>query len=200
MTAAILTRGRCIFGMGDAQGRSSLTLLVSQRDYTCSVKLSVCPQSLYTPQLLSDCSETSHTCWMWSPHCLNYFLNYRSTVKVVGHRKVFLVMYRRRIVIESRDWCHNVGELNINNFCIWHFGLWPIVSNIARGHISDPLLICRLLLSMMWLRQALMYNNMYIMCMCTVVECFIWEYQAILVLEHAMHSMIIILTVVYCTH
>ena len=44
--------------------------------------------------------------------------NVRSKVKVVGHRKVFLVISRRRIVVESRDWCQNVGEININNFCI----------------------------------------------------------------------------------
>ena len=54
-------------------------------------------------------------------------------VKVVGHRKVFLVISQRRIVIESRDWCQNVGVININNFCIWHFGLWPIVYKIDFG-------------------------------------------------------------------
>ena len=35
-----------------------------------------------------------------------YFLNFRSKVKVVGHRKVkhvFLVISRRRLVVESRD-------------------------------------------------------------------------------------------------
>ena len=31
----------------------------------------------------------------------------------------------------------NVGEINIDNFCIWHFGLWPIVSKFARGQGSD---------------------------------------------------------------
>ena len=53
----------------------------------------------------------------------NYFHNFRSQIKVVGHRKV--------------------GEININNFCIWNFGLWPIVSKIARGQRSDPLLKIR---------------------------------------------------------
>ena len=49
-----------------------------------------------------------------------YFQSFRSKVKVVGHRKVnvFLIISRRRIVVESRDWCQNVGEININNFCI----------------------------------------------------------------------------------
>ena len=47
--------------------------------------------------------------------------NFRSTVKVVDHRKVknvFLVISRRRIVVESRDWCQNVGEINIDNICV----------------------------------------------------------------------------------
>ena len=67
--------------------------------------------------------------------------SFRSTVKVVGHRKVknvFLVISRRRIVVEIRDWCQNVGDL-----FIWHFGLWPIVSKIARGQSSDPRLKMR---------------------------------------------------------
>ena len=90
----------------------------SQRDYSVhvvcvSICLWLCPQSwsCSTPQFWSDCSETSHTCWMWS---------------------------RRLIVVESRDWCHNVGKININNFCIWHFGVWPIVSKIAQCKRSTP--------------------------------------------------------------
>ena len=42
----------------------------------------------------------------------NYCQHCRSTVKVVGHRKVknvLLVISRRRIVLESRDCCQNVG-------------------------------------------------------------------------------------------
>ena len=41
----------------------------------------------------------------------NYFQNFRSEVKVVGHRKVknvLLVISRRRIVVESRDWCQYI--------------------------------------------------------------------------------------------
>ena len=71
-------------------------LLVWQRDYSVhivclpislSVCLWLCPRSwsCSTPQFWSDCSETSHTCWMWSPHCVKLF---RSKVKVVGLRKV----------------------------------------------------------------------------------------------------------------
>ena len=56
----------------------------------------------------------------------NYFHNFRSQIKVVG-----------------RNRCEYVGKININNFCIWHFGLWPVVSKIARGQRSDPLLKIR---------------------------------------------------------
>ena len=49
---------------------------------------------------------------------LYYFQNFRSKVKVVGHRKVKNVSFFGHIVVESRDWCQNVGEININNFCI----------------------------------------------------------------------------------
>ena len=71
-----------------------------------SVALSAIIILLYTPQFWSDCSTTSHTCWMWSPHCVQLF-SVRSKVKVVNHPKVknvFLVISRRRIVVESRDW------------------------------------------------------------------------------------------------
>ena len=57
---------------------------------------------------------------MWSPHCV-LFQNSRSKVKVVGHRKVknvFLVISRRRIVVESRDWRRNVGELIDTTFVL----------------------------------------------------------------------------------
>ena len=48
-----------------------------------------------------------------------YFQNCMSNVKVVGHRKVknvFLVISRRRIVVESRDWCQYVGKLIYTTF------------------------------------------------------------------------------------
>ena len=55
--------------------------------------------------------------------CQIIFQNFRSKVKIVDHRNVkhvFLVIYRRRLVVESRDWCQNVGEINIDidNLCI----------------------------------------------------------------------------------
>ena len=74
-----------------------------------------------------------------------YFQKFRSKVKVVGHRKVKNVFTVAHIseTNSRRDLCQNIGEININNFCIWHFGLWPIVSKIARGQSSDPLLKMR---------------------------------------------------------
>ena len=42
------------------------------------------------------------------------------------------------MVVEIRDWCQNVGKYNTYNFCIWHFGLYAIVSKIDRCRSSDP--------------------------------------------------------------
>ena len=58
---------------------------------------------------------------MWSPHCVSIILFSEVHVKGQGRRspkgqKRVLVISRRRIVVESRDWCHNDGE--INNFYI----------------------------------------------------------------------------------
>ena len=62
---------------------------------------------------------------MWSPHCVKLFSELK--VKVVGHRKVknvFLVISRRRIVVESRDWCQNLGEINIKQLLYLTF--WSV--------------------------------------------------------------------------
>ena len=90
-----------------------ITAYQSRREtimFTLSVCLFVCPQtwSCSTHHSFNPIVRTLHIhvgCGVLIVQ--DYFQNFRSKVKVVGHRKVknvFLVISRRRIVVESRDW------------------------------------------------------------------------------------------------
>ena len=97
--------------------------------FTLSVCLSDCG-SVRNPDLALHTTVLIRLFWNFT-----YMLDVVSSLckiifRILGQRSKSYVTkrsktcFRRRIVVETRDWCQNVGEININNFCILTF--WSV--------------------------------------------------------------------------
>ena len=70
---------------------------------------------LYTPQFLSDCSETSHTCWMWSPHCVKLFSKFGPPIENEKNRILNVqLIYMGYAACETCLLCANFALRAIN--------------------------------------------------------------------------------------